>query len=161
MFWCLLIREAKIPLFVFTAVGNSADLRDLRVMLMAVVVVVEVHELQKVLWSRGPTRKLAIDVTTWTWAVSAELMWTNKHTLNILNANASKPQWKLPEFTSLAHRENCSLIIQINTLTWKNCNIILICRTQVDAKDSCQYDLIKLFGAYSSAAKILFHRTQL
>lgn len=47
-FWCLIIRGAKIPLFVFTAVGNSADLRDLRVMVMAVVVR-EVHELQKVL----------------------------------------------------------------------------------------------------------------
>lgn len=48
-FWCLLIREAKTLLFVFTAVGNSADLRDLRVMVMAVVVVREAHEFQKVL----------------------------------------------------------------------------------------------------------------
>lgn len=141
-FWCLLIREAETLLFVFTAVGNSADLRDLRVMVMAVVVVREVHEFQKVLWSRGPTRKLAIDVTTWAWAVSAELMWTNKHTSNILNANAFKPQWKLPEFTSSAHMENCSLIIQINTLTWKNCNIIHICRTQVNAKESLTVNMI-------------------
>lgn len=145
-----------------TTVGNSADLRDLRVMVMAVVVVREVHEFQKVLWCRGPARKLAIDVTTWAWAVSAELMWTNKHTSNILNANAFKPQWKLPEFTSSAHMENCSLIIQINTLTWNNCNIIHIWGTgRCQEEPNCQYDLIKLFGAYSSAAEILFHRTAL